>query len=321
MAELKQYFAASESATPKGRNIAAKRRIIAQIAAGGDSTIADISKALDVSIPTITKLICELVSEGIVVDLGKVETAGGRRPNVFGIHDPASINFLGVSIENDMATMVVVDLQNNVVAQETAAYSPETVGRFAAKYHETLTGICLCTQGPELPAIDLPTDIAVRFDTATRAMCHAERSLTDAADARDMLYIDLSGTASAAIVVGGELYYGHSGLTGMLPEELTIPRHGADDDEKLIGLAEDLAGQAGVAIASLIKLLNPELVVIGGALASAGDYLMLPLQAAIHKHTPKALYRDTRFRLAQAGDNAAALGAAIMIRNKILGLL
>ncbi|MBR2962125.1 MAG: MarR family transcriptional regulator, partial [Alistipes sp.] len=67
------------------KNNLIKRSIIAYMAVNGESTLAELTKELRISIPTITKLVQELVDEGIVTDLGKVETPGGRRPNVFGL--------------------------------------------------------------------------------------------------------------------------------------------------------------------------------------------------------------------------------------------
>lgn len=47
---------------------------------------------------------------------------------------------------------------------------------------------------------------------------------------------------------------------------------------------------------------------------------MLPLQAATNKYSLNLVYKDTKFRLSQMGENAGALGAAMLIRNRIIGL-
>ena len=76
------------------KNNIIKRNIIAYMAVNGESTLAELTKELRISVPTITKLVQELCDEGIVTDLGKVETPGGRRPNVFGLTNTA-IYFAG----------------------------------------------------------------------------------------------------------------------------------------------------------------------------------------------------------------------------------
>ena len=85
---LKDFFNQQEDEPLKGishKNILIKKNIIAYMALNGESTLADLARELHVSVPTITKLVGELVEENIVVDNGKIETAGGRRPNIFGL--------------------------------------------------------------------------------------------------------------------------------------------------------------------------------------------------------------------------------------------
>jgi predicted NBD/HSP70 family sugar kinase len=310
----------------KGKDIDAKRRVIAQLSAG-DQPIADIAKALDISIPTITKFITELTAEGIVEDLGKVETAGGRRPNVFGLKD-AGVNFLGAEIADNSAVMVITDLRGNIVATEKSSGNPlDILENFARRHDIIAAGVCL--EGRVNPSAEQPHSeierrlgIPVRIDSTTRARCRME--LPQAAPT--MLYADLGRTLTVTLVSGGAIYYGHSGLGGELHStpiiegdiEKTIAA-ARRDDPQAIELIEQAAEKAGRDIASILGLLNPESVVVGGPLAHAGDYLMLPLQAAIHKHTPKTLYRDTRFALTAQDEYTGAAGVAAIIRDITLG--
>ena len=87
------------------------------MALNGESTLADLARELHISVPTITKLVGELVEENIVVDNGKIETAGGRRPNIFGLANTA-IYFAGIDIGRDNVRYVVTDLKNNVIVSE-----------------------------------------------------------------------------------------------------------------------------------------------------------------------------------------------------------
>ena len=95
------------------KNNIIKRNIVAYMAVNGESTLAELTKELHISVPTITKLVQELIEENIVNDLGKVETPGGRRPNVFGLANSA-IYFAGVNVGRDNMTYVITDLQNNI---------------------------------------------------------------------------------------------------------------------------------------------------------------------------------------------------------------
>ena len=52
-----------------------KQQIICQYILGGDSSITDLSKAVNLSVPTVTKLIGELIDEGFLREvISKVQT-------------------------------------------------------------------------------------------------------------------------------------------------------------------------------------------------------------------------------------------------------
>ncbi len=62
------------------KNNLIKRNIIAYMAVNGECTLSELTKELHISVPTITKLVQELVEENIVSDLGKVETPADAVP-------------------------------------------------------------------------------------------------------------------------------------------------------------------------------------------------------------------------------------------------
>lgn len=63
-----------------------KKSVIKLLTLNGEATIAGLCKETDFSIPTVTKIISELIEEGIVSETGKVGTTGGRRPSLYGIN-------------------------------------------------------------------------------------------------------------------------------------------------------------------------------------------------------------------------------------------
>ena len=120
MTSLTEFFNKHEDDALKGishKNSIIKRNIIAYMAVNGECTLSELTKELHISVPTITKLVQELVDENIVTDLGKVETPGGRRPNIFGLANSA-IYFAGVNVGRDNMTFLITDLQNNIIKEE-----------------------------------------------------------------------------------------------------------------------------------------------------------------------------------------------------------
>ena len=107
-------------------------------------------------------------------------------------------------------------------------------------------------------------------------------------------------------------------------EDLPLMREIIDaakhDDNLSIELIEEVGEKAGKAVAFLINTFNPETVIVGGELAEASDYLMLPLKSATNKYSLNLVYKDTKFRLSKMGKTASAWGAAMLIRNQVLGL-
>ena len=120
MTSLTEFFNKHEDEALKGishKNSIIKRNIIAHMAVNGECTLSELTKELHISVPTITKLVQELVEENIVTDLGKVETPGGRRPNIFGLANSA-IYFAGVNVGRDNMRFLITDLQNNIIKEE-----------------------------------------------------------------------------------------------------------------------------------------------------------------------------------------------------------
>lgn len=93
-----------------------------------------------------------------------------------------------------------------------------------------------------------------------------------------------------------------------------------NDDNLSIELIEEAGEKIGKSIAFLINIFNPELVIIGGNMAYAGDYLMLPLKSAVNKYSLRLVYNDTLFRATTLDDSIGSLGAAMLIRNQIISL-
>ena len=78
------------------------------------------------------------------------------------------------------------------------------------------------------------------------------------------------------------------------------------------------AGALGIGIASLINLFNPEIVVIGGGVAQAGQLLLEPMQAVAIQRTLPTAGRNVRFALAHFGDDAGLIGALALASEAIL---
>lgn len=94
------------------------------------------------------------------------------------------------------------------------------------------------------------------------------------------------------------------------------------EDILAIETVEKVGTNLGKGLAGLINIFNPELVVIGGKMAvAAGDYLMLPIRTAIKRHVLNIANQDTAIKLSQLKQKAAPIGAALLVRSRMLGIL
>ena len=92
------------------------------------------------------------------------------------------------------------------------------------------------------------------------------------------------------------------------------------EDVLAIEVMEEVGANLGRAIAGLINMFNPELVVLGGTLAAAKDYLLLPIKSAIGKYSLNLVSKDTAIKVSKLNETAGLVGICAIARSKILGL-
>jgi glucokinase len=75
----------------------------------------------------------------------------------------------------------------------------------------------------------------------------------------------------------------------------------------------DILGQRlGIGIANAINLFDPQEIVVGGGVSTAGDLLLKPAREVAERYTVPGLGRHTTIRLARHGAQAGVLGAAMV---------
>lgn len=94
-----------------------------------------------------------------------------------------------------------------------------------------------------------------------------------------------------------------------------------EGDILAIETVEQIGLTLGRAVAGLINLFNSELVVIGGLLSSAAEYLRLPVMTAIQKYTLSTVSRETEIKFSDLGEQAGAKGACMIARSRLLDII
>jgi predicted NBD/HSP70 family sugar kinase len=77
-----------------------------------------------------------------------------------------------------------------------------------------------------------------------------------------------------------------------------------------ISVVRDTAKYLGMAAANLVVLADPEMLVLGGIMASSADLLLEPMRVEIARRLPRLMMEALTIATASLGADAAAIGAA-----------
>ena len=181
----------------------------------------------------------------------------------------------------------------------------------------------------------------------------AEVTLGAGRNARFAAYVSISSGIGAGIVVDGRPYRGHAGTAGEIGHVVVDPqgpicrcgnrgcletlasshalvnlvqpsRDGEIGVQDVVELARqgdpgcrraiaDAGRVVGGAIAGLVNLLSPEMVVIGGDLGEAGELLLGPLREAALRDALPAAASELRIVAGELGERANLLGALALV--------
>jgi predicted NBD/HSP70 family sugar kinase len=78
-------------------------------------------------------------------------------------------------------------------------------------------------------------------------------------------------------------------------------------------IVADVGAHLGVAVASLMNVLNPAVVVLGGEITGVGDLLLDPVRAAVRDRSLASTFEGTGIITSNLGDKAIAVGGATMV--------
>ena len=223
-----------------------KKRIITHYIYSGSSTLTDLSKELDLSVPTVTKFVMEMCDEGFIIDYGKLETSGGRHPNLYGLN-PESGYFVGVDIKKFAINIGMINFKGDMMEKKlNIPYqfdnTPEALDELcriiASFIHHTkvekekVLNICVNISGrvnpesgysfsifnfSERPLADIlseKTGFKVCIDNDTRAMAYGEYMQGCVKGEKDIIFVNLSWGTGIGIIIDGKIYTGKSGFSG-----------------------------------------------------------------------------------------------------------
>jgi predicted NBD/HSP70 family sugar kinase len=196
-------------------------------------------------------------------------------------------------------------------------------------------------------------DIPVMVDNDANLGALAEAAFGAGRDAGDLVYLKISSGIGAGLILNGRLYRGSAGLAGELGHVLVHPdgivcrcgNRGCLETVAATGALVDLlrrshgdnftvaamieAAQAGDAgcrrvigdagralgqvVATLLNVLNPEMLIVGGDLAAAGDLLLDGIRESVSRAALPETSRGAQLVAGVLGDRAQVLGALALV--------
>jgi len=102
-------------------------------------------------------------------------------------------------------------------------------------------------------------------------------------------------------------------LAGTRPTITSIEDAALGGDALALRLVHEAAEHLGIAIASLLNLMNPSMVVLGGGLTRLGELLLEPLRETASRRTLASSLSASPIRVAELGPQAIAIGAATLV--------
>jgi len=92
----------------------------------------------------------------------------------------------------------------------------------------------------------------------------------------------------------------------------------AKGNREALQILRDAGRLIGEALSSVVNLLNPELIVIGGDLAQTGQTLVAGIREVVYQRSLPLSTADLRIQESSLGDRAGVIGAAALVLDHVL---
>jgi len=221
-------------------------RLLRLFSDNGQSTIAELSSQVNLSIPKVTAMVNELIDMNLAADFGKESSSGGRPPNVYGLNASA-VHFVGVDVRAHDINIGIANFNQDIVEfkdripfrLKNQADSLEELCNLISGFIESSSIDCATIEGiginlsgrinqrtgysysffnfQERPLSEVLSEklgYDVYLENDSRAMAYAEYKNLDNPAIKNVLFLNLDYGIGMGVVINGELYYGKSGYSG-----------------------------------------------------------------------------------------------------------
>ena len=236
------------------KKFATKSKIVNYITNRESTSKVEISKELNLSMPTVLSNVKDLLEKGIIIETGEYESTGGRKAKSIGIN-PSYRYAMGIVITANHLGMVLVNLKYEIVKSERIRlkFVPDMsycsqVADFAAEFldnmndaeqKEKLLGVGISIPGIinqeqklvikshalklenySLSFLEQAFSVSVYFVNDANAAMMAE----DMNTYQNAIYLSLNQTLGGAFCIGGKLFSGENQKAGEFGHMILVPQ-------------------------------------------------------------------------------------------------
>ena len=393
----------NQSQAVEQKKIAQKKQILRSIYFNGPLSNSDLARQIKLSTPKINSLLLELIEDQLVTELGRGDSSGGRRPNIYGLVENG---FYVVGITINVARTIIsifnscnqevsgphyfpikmssdINIFNQVNAELEKVIKDSNIDREKILVAGLeLPGLINQKEGVNQTYFPEEKDLFSKLQTIfgipvfinhdAKLRTFAEQYFGLAKGKKNVLMLQADWGLGLGIIVNGKLYTGKSGFSGefghlpladngvlcvcgkqgcletivsanaiarqaregiqkgnsslikdLVKDDLgkidisTVIQAANSGDQFAISLFSEVGKWLGRGMAYLIQIFNPELIIIGGQVAVASQFILAPIQQAIHTFSNRDISNETQILFSELGTKAGTMGAAAYALERI----
>lgn len=228
------------------KNSLYKKRILKELYFTPSLSCADLYVRINKSFPLITKLLNELMEEGLVIETGYAISTGGRRPLTYAIKDDV-MYVVSVAMDQFETRVAIMDMQNKSITQVEKiqldlAVNEDALPLLIEKIEDMIQscgipkskisgvgigmpGFVNADKGINYTFLKAPQksishtiseriEIPVYIDNDSSLIALAEQRFGAAIDKKNAMVINIGWGIGLGLILNGQLFRGHDGFAG-----------------------------------------------------------------------------------------------------------
>ncbi|MEV8000340.1 ROK family transcriptional regulator [Arthrobacter sp. KFRI-F3372] len=287
--------------TDLGGSVLAERRVDQQVADGPEKVLGLVVREAAKLLASASRGVADLAGVGIGLP-GPVEHDTGRpvKPPIMPGWDGFDVVRF---VQRSLPVPVLVDNDVNIMALgERTAHWPDQDNFIFVKVATGIGAGIISSGQLQRGANGTAGDLGhVRVPRGDHVLCRCGN------------HGCLEALASGPAIAAGLRSEGLEAATGA--DVVSLVAHG---NQQAVQALRQAGRDVGDVLATVVNLLNPSVIVIGGSIGESGEHLVAGVREVVYRRSLPLATSQLRIGLSHAGDKAAILGASQLVTQHVL---